>query len=172
MKRTVAKQIAQLTAWQQEVKMHPAQPLRRQQRAGKAAVQRKREGNMSGLPLKTEVVVSSKPQLPADLREALIELLAQALVAELTQSGTTENQVRTEPPGQALPQQNELAALRDKLLPLAHARRKPGRPRKVQSGHNSGTGSSRTLDRTEWNEGTPAMEAGAPRLLVLNQAAS
>ena len=79
----------------------------------------------------TKVAVSSKPELPPDLREALIELLAQALVAEVTQGGATENLLRIEPSVQALPHQNELAVLRDKLLPLAHARRKPGRPRKV-----------------------------------------
>ena len=55
--------------------------------------------------------------------------------------------------------------------PLAHARRRPGRPRKVQPGHTTGTPPPQLSINTAANDRALASTAIAPRLLGIEDAA-
>jgi hypothetical protein len=126
---------------------------------------------MAETPMEGPAVESGRVKLPPDVAELLLGLLAKAMVEELVEHKQPGEMAETKPEGSKSALADRLASLKGPVPPLLHARRKPGRPRKAQCGHNPGTGTSGRLDDVGPDGRAQAMIASAPRLLDLQEAA-
>ena len=108
-------------------------------------------------------------KFPAELAEALLGLLKQAMVEELVECECAEKaganeKARSADQGQGKPDSANTP------LPLAHARRGPGRPRKDMDSHISATSTGEVFGNAGVKGRALAYSAVTPRLLDASQA--
>jgi hypothetical protein len=121
-------------------------------------------------PAKQDGSNAGKLQLPSELDNALVEVQEKAMVEELVKSGKGGHVPKSEQPCPVTSGRIKQHA-GSAVPPLFHARRRPGRPRKVKSSHISATSPHELAENKDVKRGALAYSAVSPRLLTADQAA-